>query len=113
METNKIDASILKFIKKENELILETGRPHWEGAPRTSTEARVAKELRFDIKIIDQLIEEARTRKQSPNLLYHLLTSYFLVRLNHIEYAENSLEGLLHVLSKYMEKEMNNVFQLK
>ena len=105
METNKLDVSILGFIKKENEEILEKGKPHWEGAPETSTEARVAKELRFDIKIIDQLIEEAKTRKQPPNLLYHLLVSYFLVRLSHIAYAEHSLEGLLNVLSKHMEKE--------
>jgi hypothetical protein len=56
-------------------------------------------------------MEEARIREQPPNLLYHLLVSYFLVRLNHIQYAETALEGLLNVLRKHMEKEMDNIFK--
>lgn len=106
----EIDADILEHLKRRNEEILESGRPDWENAPRSSNEARVAKELRFDIKIIEQLLAEAKVRRQAPNLLYHLLVSYYLIRLRHLQYAEGALEGLLEVFTKFMGEGVNNLF---
>ena len=104
-----VDITILEHLKKENASILEEGRPYWENALRDSTEARTAKDLKFDIKIIEQLVGEAERREEEPSPLYHLLVSYYIVRLKHIRYAENALEGLLNIFSNFMEKEIDNI----
>ncbi len=101
------DMEILNFLQVKYTKILEEGKKDWGVDNPSPGAVRAAKDLLFDLEILERLKIESKEREgESPSPLYCFLLTYYLIRVDEVEYTENFIEAAVETLNKYMGKKI-------